>query len=108
MPVVTITAPDAGDTTVLVAEVAERMAAALELAPDDVIALHLPTGASSVDTDPLRRSAWVIVAAHGSDRGERTEPALAAAEDAVRRWASAAGLDLRGVWTEWVLPRAAG
>ncbi|WP_136055392.1 hypothetical protein [Microbacterium sp. K24] len=112
MPVITIaTIPHAAERELLQG-VADAVADALELAPGDVIAMSIPVrttvtnGATTdADADP-----WALISIHGSDRGaEKTgracEAARRAAADWSRRQVADGGVDLEGVWCEWLLPQ---
>lgn len=112
MPVITIaTVPHAAERELL-QSVADAVGDALELAPGDVIAMSIPVRAtvtngamSDADARP-----WAVISIHGSDRGaERIaracEAARRAAADWSRRQVADGGVDLEGVWCEWLLPQ---
>lgn len=105
MPVVTVAASPHPRVGELLVALADAIAATLDLADGDVIATHLPSGASATSGAPDAResSSWPIVRIHGSDRGrERMDAARAAAESAVREWSARHGVECEGVWTEWL------
>lgn len=103
MPVIQIFAPEAGDVTALLAELADGVSHALGLGDGGVIATFGPVTATVASGGS--RDAWPVVAFHGSRRSPaQTSGAVAAAESAVRSWAAGAGIPLGGVWVEWVEP----
>lgn len=103
MPVIQLFAPEAGDVTALLAELADGVARALGLGSGDVIATFVPVRATVASGGSA--DAWPVVSFRGSQRAaEATAAAVASAEGAVRAWAASAGIPLGGVWVEWVAP----
>ncbi len=106
MPLVTIALrPHPAEEAALLAAVSDSVADALGLATGDVVALTTPvralaaSGRGAIDAD------WPIVTVHGSDRGDAPmRAALAAAESTILDWGRQHGVEIEGVWTEWVLP----
>lgn len=112
MPVLTIaTVPHTAERDLL-QSVADAVAGALELAPGDVIAMSIPvrtTVTNGARTD-AEATPWALISIHGSDRGaESTARACRAARHAAADWSRRqvenGGVDLEGVWCEWLLPQ---
>lgn len=98
MPVITVALPAHPALADLLAEVEGAVTLALRLAEGDVIVAGIATSGGTVPP-------WPIVTIRGGDRGlPATALARDAAETAVRAWASRAGCEIGGVWTEWTLP----
>lgn len=110
MPVVSVHAPASAAVGELLITLADSISAALGLGAGDVIATHIPTGASAVSGAEAAASvtSWPIVSIHGSDRGrEKMDAARAVSETVVRQWCERHAVLFEGVWTQWLTPMPA-
>lgn len=108
MPVITVATPPHEAERDLLADVADAVADALELAPGDVIAMSIPVRTTVVNgaTADAAAQPWVVISIHGSDRGaERMRRACEAAERAAADWSRRRDAAQEGVWSEWLLPQ---
>ncbi len=104
MPVLTLTAPSEVDHSTLVPRLCLAVASALGLTAHDVVGHSVP---SSTTFDGAGAAApWLLVSIHGSHRGDEAHTAARlAAEESARSWAVDAGIDLGGIWVEWMPPQ---
>lgn len=105
MPVVIVSFPRHPLAHALLGDVADSLAAALALGDGDVLVSQVETtGLTASGSGPVA-AWWPVVSIHGSDRGSDLAAAgRAAVEAAVRSWAARTGVELGGVWSEWITP----
>ncbi|WP_426517394.1 hypothetical protein ACPPVQ_00180 [Diaminobutyricibacter sp. McL0618] len=108
MPIVTVTTSKHPEVHTLLAGIADAIADALQLGEGDVIAraIDASPGVASDRSADASAVEWPIVTIHGSDRGASlVGMARSAAEAAVRQWARIHGVEIEGVWSEWIVPQ---